>query len=168
MKIVLIVVGIFAFVTVAGIGSCVYFGYRAKKKVEQSFKMDGSSPSISIKTPGGDLHLGQRKRAPDEAIGGVVPYPGSVPTESGAEFSFGGKGGISSQEYESSDPVEKVVAFYKEKYENKLSVVENEGHYRLALMDPEGDQVTTIDVSSDEESGKTKIFIAHLGKGTAR
>ena len=165
MKIVLIVAGVFVLVTVAGIGSCVYIGYRAKKWGEQAMKTDGSSPSITLKTPEGDLRLGQRTRDPGEAIGGVVPYPDSVPTEAGAEFSFGAKGGISSQEYLTPDPVEKVVEFYKGKYGDQLSVIESEGHYRLALGERGGEQVTTIDVTADEETGKTKIFIAHIGKG---
>ena len=83
----------------------------------------------------------------------------------GAEFSFGSKGGISSQEYLTPDPVEKVVEFYKGKYGDQLSVIESEGHYRLALGERGGEQVTTIDISADEETGKTKIFIAHIGKG---
>jgi hypothetical protein len=45
-----------------------------------------------------------------------------------------------------------------------LSVIENQGHFRLALYDVQGSGATTIDVEQGGEGTKTKIFIAQIGK----
>jgi hypothetical protein len=165
VKIVLVVVAIFAFVTVASIGACVYIGYRAKRAVEQTVKMEEGGKSFKIQTPQGEIKLGEHPRKEGETIAGVPIYPGATALEGGGQFSFGDKFQIGGQDYLTSDPVDKVVDFYKEKYGAKLSVAEDAGHYRLALEsgDEERSGVVTIDVFADEESGKTKITIAHMG-----
>jgi len=165
VKIILVVVGIFAFVTVASIGACVYIGYRAKRAVEQTVKMEEGGKSFKIQTPQGEIKLGEHPTKEGETIAGVPIYPGATALEGGGQFSFGDKFQIGGQDYLTSDPVDKVVDFYKEKYGSKLSVAENAGHYRLALEsgDEKDSGVVTIDVFADEESGKTKITIAHMG-----
>jgi hypothetical protein len=165
VKIILVVVGIFAFVTVASIGACVYIGYRAKRAVEQTVKMEEGGKSFKIQTPQGEIKLGEHPTKEGETIAGVPIYPGATALEGGGQFSFGDKFQIGGQDYLTSDPVDKVVDFYKEKYGSKLSVAENAGHYRLSLEsgDEKHSGVVTIDVFADEESGKTKITIAHMG-----
>jgi len=165
LKIVLIIVGILIFIAVAGMVTCGYFLYRAKQKVEQAVKTEGARGSITLNTPQGKLRLGQRS-ASDQPVGNVPPYPGATPVGKGGEFTIPGKGQISSQEFVTSDPVDQVVQFYKDKLGPELSVAENEGRYRLALTKTVDGvtSVTTIDVSKDEDAGNTKIMIAYMGK----
>jgi hypothetical protein len=165
LKIVLIVVGIFALIAVAGMATCGYIFYRAKQRVAQVVQTEGGGGSITLNTPQGKFKLGQRSDA-GKAPGGVPTYPGATAVEKGGEFSIPGQGQISGQDYLTSDSVEQVVEFYKEKLGPDLSVAENDGHYRLELTKVIGGvtSVTTIDVSRDEDAGNTKISIAYMGK----
>ncbi len=164
LKIVLIVVGVVGFFMVLAIGSCFYIAYRMKKGVEQTFKVDNAGKSVTIKTPQGAMTFGETK--PHEAAKFVttdVPaYPDSTPTENGSQISVPGKGGMATQEYETSDPVEKVVAFYKDKLGSKLEVQETEENAIMSLTTPTA--TTTITISKDEKSGKTKIVILRVTK----
>ena len=165
VKIVLVVVAFFAFITVAGIGACVYIGYRAKRAVERTIQMDESGKSLKIQTPQGEIKLGEHPAKEGDTVAGVPIYPGATALEGGGQFSLGDKFQIGGQDFLTTDPVDKVVDFYKEKYGSKLSIAENAGHYRLAIesADEQHAGVATIDVFEDEQSGKTKITIAHMG-----
>ncbi len=164
LKIILIVVGIFAFVTVAGIGACVYIGYRAKQSLDQTIKVDEAGKSITLKTPKGDIRLGEGSGAEGKSIGGVPPYPGATPVNQGSDLSVGGKSLISGQEYVTSDSVEDVVNFYKEKLGPKVSVMEYEGKFQLTLADDAREAITIVHVSRDEDAGGTKIVVSYMGK----
>lgn len=164
LKIVLIVVAIFAFFTVASIGACVYVGYRAKQRLDQTIKVDEAGKAITLKTPKGDIRLGERAGGEARSIGGVPPYPGSTPVNKGAAFSVGDKDLISGQEYVTSDSVEEVVAFYKQKLGPKTSVTEYDGRFQLTHQDEDEESITVVHVNRDEETGDTKIFISHMGE----
>jgi hypothetical protein len=165
VKIILVIAGIFVFITVASIGTCVYVGYRAKRAVERTIQMDESGKSIKIQTPQGEIKLGEHPTKEGDTVAGVPIYPGATALEGGGQFSFGDKFQIGGQDYLTTDPVDKVVDFYKEKLGSEMSVAESDGHYRLSVErgDAKHSGVVTIDVFADEESGKTKITIAHLG-----
>jgi hypothetical protein len=140
----------------------VFVTWRARRMLREHVRMNESGSSITINTPQGEIKMGQRSGlAHRAAIGGVPPYPGSTPVEGGAELSFGNAGEIAGQQYETPDPVEKVVGFYKERFAPHLNLVENDGQYRLALAD-ENTGVTTIDVHRD--GAKTVVFIGHMGR----
>jgi hypothetical protein len=162
VKIILAVVAFFIFLTVAGIGACVYIGYRARRAVNE---IKQGETSIKIPTSEGDIKIGGHPTEKGGAIAGVPVYPGATALQGGGQFSFGDKLQIGGQDYETSDSVDQVVDFYKEKLGSKLSVAENAGHYRLAVEtgDEKRSGVVTIDVFEDEQTGKTKITIAHLG-----
>lgn len=123
LKILLIVLGVFAGITVIGIGSCIYVGYRIKQKLEETVKVDKAGEpgqSVTINTPAGQIKLSDRtSEGNGSEIGGVPAYPESKPIEGGARMSFGGMGEISGQEYQTRDPVDKVVAFYKDKFNDR-------------------------------------------------
>jgi hypothetical protein len=165
LKIILIIVLVLVLIVVASIGACVYGVYRAKKVVNEAIKMDESGKSVEIQTPGGPIKMGERSVKTPTEVGGVPVYPGAVATEAGAQFSFGDKFQIGGQEFATDDSVEQVVAFYKEKYGSELNSVESDGHHRLSVNTgtKEVAHVVTIDVSSDPDSGKTKIMMSHLG-----
>lgn len=170
LKIILIVVLILVFISVAGIGACVYGIYRAKKAVTENFKMDERGKSVEIQTPSGPLKLGQQAAKPGDTVAGVPVYPGATAQEGGGQLSFGDKFSIGGQDFVTDDSVEQVVEFYKEKLGSDLSVVQNEGNYRLSIQKgtKEHPTMVTIDVANDQSSGKTKITIAHMGGGAAQ
>jgi hypothetical protein len=164
VKVILIVVAIFAFLTVASIGACVFIGYRARQKLNETIKVDESGKGITLKTPKGDIRLGERTGAEAEAAGGALEYPGATPVNKGARFSVGGKDLISGQEYATSDSVEDVVNYYKEKLGPKTSVSEYEGSFQLTHVDEEKQVITSVHVSRDETTGQTKILLSHMAQ----
>ncbi len=163
LKVIPIVVGVFAVVTVLGIGSCFYIGYRARKNLQERTNIDGSK-SVRIQTDRGRVTIGEITggEAAKTATVDIPPYPGATPTERGSAISVGGQRGISSQEYLTPDPVEKVVAFYKDKLSSKVSIVQAEGNAEFTFITENG--ISTVTIKHDEDAGKTQIVVAHMGK----
>lgn len=162
LKIVLIVVAVLVFLGVIGIGTCVYGVYKVKQKFGGMVE-PARTTSSERGTP--EVHLekgGAGSEAEAAATVDVPPYPDATATEGGGQFSFGGKGGISSQEYETSDSVEQVLAFYKDKLGSKARIQESEGKAILTLVSKNG--LSTVTISREAEAEKTKITIARLGK----
>jgi len=142
--------------------TCGYFAYKAKQKltgmVETAKTISGSegTPEVSLEKGG------EGSGAEAAATVDVPPYPGATATEGGGQFSFGGKGGISSQEYETSDSVDQVLAFYKDKLGSKIRIQESEGKAMFTLATKNG--LTTVTITRDTDNEKTKITIARIGK----
>jgi len=162
VKIVLIVVAVLVFIGVIGIGTCVYVGYKLKQKVggvvetARTTLGERGTPEVQLEKGGAG------SEAETAATVDVPPYPGSTATEGGGQFSFGGEGGISSQEYETSDSVEQVLAFYKDKFGAKIHIQESEGKAIFTLTTKSA--LNTVTITRDAEAEKTKITIARLGK----
>jgi hypothetical protein len=162
LKIVLIVVGVLVLIGAIGTVTCVYFAYKARQRltgmVETAKTMTSrqGTPEISLQKGG------EGSEAEAAATVDVPPYPGATATEGGGQFSFGGAGGISSQEYETSDTIEQVLAFYKEKLGSKIRVQESEGNAMFTLTTKTG--LTTVTLTRDAEAEKTKITISRMGK----
>jgi hypothetical protein len=162
VKIILIVVGVLILLTAVGIGSCVYIAYRIKQR--GSAIMHGvTSGRTSFGTPEVQIEKGGAgSEAEAEATADVPPYPGSTATEGGGSLGAAGFG-IAAQEYATSDSVDKVVAFYKEKFGDKLIIHESGGNAFLQVKTG-ANRMTTITISRAEEAGRTKISIMRIGK----
>lgn len=165
LKIVIIVVLLFVLVGAAGIGTCVYVAYRAKKSIGDNLKLDENKKTIEIPTPGGPITLGETSKETPKEIGGVPVYPGAKGLEGGGQFSFGDKFQIGGQEFSTDDSVDQVVAFYREKYGKDLNEVQAEGHHRLTVSSGSKEQphIVTLDVAPDADAGNTKITMSHFG-----
>jgi hypothetical protein len=162
VKIIIGIVACLAVVSVLGIGSCFYIGYKIKQKA-MSIAESSRVTTASSSTP--ELHLsegGAGSRAAASATVDVPPYPNSTPTESGGELSAGPAGAASAQEYQTSDAVDKVESFYKDKFDSKITLVENEGKVMFNYLSSQG--MTTVTITRDASAGKTKINIARIGK----
>ncbi len=161
--VVKVVIGVAAFVvlmSVLALGTCVFIGYRARQRFNEMSaraKAESSTPgeiNIQAGSQGATTEAGATKDVP--------AYPGATATQSGGSLSFGGAGGVVSQEYETADSVEQVLNFYKQKLGSSLRVVEAEGNAEFTYSTQTG--ITTVTITRDEDSGKTKIAIARIGK----
>ncbi len=162
LKIVLLVLGVFVLVGILSAAAGIYFLYKAKQKVSGMIEA-AKTVSSAVGTPEVQIRKGGAGSAAAASATVDVPsYPGSAPTSSGGGISLGSLGGVSGQEFETSDPVEKVLDFYKEKFGSKISIVQSEGNATFSLK--VGNAVTTVTITRDEEAGKTKINIARMGK----
>jgi hypothetical protein len=165
LKVIVAIVGFLALVSVLAIGSCFYIGYKVKQKAK-SLMMDARSAESrtgTSTTP--ELHLsegGAGSSAAAAATVDVPPYPGSTPTSSGGQLSAGLTGAASAQEYLTDDSVDKVEAFYKDKFGSKIDIKESAGNAMFYYLTRQG--MTTVTMTRDEESGKTKINIGRIGK----
>lgn len=148
LKIVLIVMLILFLVVAAGISAGLYMWYRIKNR------MQGEMQQIHATVQTGGT-------TGTAATTVIPPYPGSTAVNSG--FSVGGaQGGLSGQEFETTDSVEQVVAFYKDKLGPKANVNESNGKTTFTLFTNSG--IYSVVVSSEGSAGKTRIDIGHLGK----
>ena len=165
LKIILAVVLVIVFIMVASIGACVYFGYRAKQRLN-TFKQSIQMTQTRGGTPEVHMERGEEPEAAAPAASEIPVYPGATPLKGGGELSFGGMGGISVQQYETSDPVAQVLAFYKDKLGADIPAAESEGHYRLTVnkMTEKPPRMWTIEILEEKDAGKTKITISRMGR----
>ena len=162
LNIILAVLAFFIVIGVLGIGSCFYIVHKVRQNVT-SIAERTRPPNGTTSVP--DMHLsdgGAGSQAASAATVDVPAYPGSIPTQSGGELSAGPSGSISAQEYETPDSTEKVLAFYKDKFGSKITIVESEGKTEFNFLSASG--MTTVTITRDERSDKTKINIARIGK----
>jgi hypothetical protein len=168
MKIVLIVVAVIIFFMVIVGASCAYMLYRAKQKVSQFEKQvqtsfpsrtgtRGGQPTENPETPGENPTPGA---GPAVNIS-ELSYPGATLGQ-GANQSIFGAAGIKMQEYLTSDSIDTVVAYYKNKLGNNAAVTESGGNAVLQVGGTGG--LTTIHIATDSASGKTKITVSSIGK----
>lgn len=164
MKVVLIVVGVLMFFGMLGIGSCVYLVYRTKQRVRQFEKqVQTSFPTTSAGSSQVPMQPGEPAATPAAA-----PVDAAVPAYPGAETPEGqtgvvlGMAGLKMQQYLTSDSVDKVAAFYKDKLGPDAVVAQSGNQASVHLVGP--NLVVNVAVAVDPASGKTKIVITSIGK----
>jgi hypothetical protein len=162
LKIIVAVLAFFFLLTVAGMATCVYVGYKAKQRVSQ-LAQAARSASITVGTPETRLEKGGGAAGAATAVTEEVPpYPGATVAPGGGSMTFGGAGGISTQLYVTDDTVDKVLAFYKEKLGSGAQIHESNGKAIIQVAAKNG--LTTVTISRDEKAGKTRITIGRIGK----
>jgi hypothetical protein len=155
LKIVLIIVG--AVVCLGMLGAvAVMFGVW---RISRSVHVDPSG-GVTISTPGGKFSTGRTSGAHlTESEVGAPIYPGAIAEEGG--FKLGAESGsMATYVFKTSDSVAEVLAFYRDKFGPKTSVMETPqgGIVTAAKNDNEGIMVT---VGRDEGENKTSIAITH-------
>jgi hypothetical protein len=147
------------------VGACAFFLYRAKQRVNQierqaraTFPMPTGTREVRPQ-PAPSPAPSPEAAAPIATD--VAVYPGATASEGGGETSMGG-GAIKVQQYVTSDSVDKVVSFYKDKLGPKALVQQSNNQALVQLAGSNG--MISIVISPDESSGKTKISITRIGK----
>ena len=166
VKIVLIVLAVLILFGLLGVGGCVYFLYRAKQKMRQfettihsTFPVPAATPQVPT-PPGAPVTAPGQPTAPAVDMG-VPVYPGATATEGQGEMSLG-VGGLKIQQYTTSDSVDKVVAFYKEKLGPNAMTTQSGNSALVQVGGSNG--VINITIAPDSASGKTKFTITSIGK----
>jgi zinc-ribbon domain len=155
LKVVLIIVG--AIVCLGMLSAfAVMFGLW---RISRSVHVDRAG-GMTITTPAGKFSSGRTSSAHlSESEVGAPIYPGAVAEEGG--FKLGGDSGtMATYVFKTSDSVQQVLAFYRDKFGPKTSVVETPqgGIVTAAKNDNEGVMVT---VGRDDNEDKTSITITH-------
>ena len=166
VKIILIVLAVFIFLGLLSAGACVYMLYRAKQKVNQFEKQ----VHATFPMPAGTREVHPQPVAPAVAPTppagpvvdtGVPTYPGATSWGGGTQVTTG-TASLKSQEYTTSDSVDQVLAFYKDKLGPTAMVTQSGGQAVVQVLGANGE--ITVAIKPDSGSGKTKISINSIGK----
>lgn len=152
LKIVLIVIAAIVLigVIVAGaIGIGVY-------KIAKSGHKD-SSGNVSITTPTGTITTGQNNNVSPADLG-IDLYP-AVTTGQGSMNMRTPEGSMVTAVYLSSDPPDKIVAFYKERLGDKASVVQTSNGTVLSAGEKDRDNIV---ITITPQGDSTKIAIVRV------
>jgi zinc-ribbon domain len=155
LKLVLIIVGAIVCLGMLSVVAVMFGIWR----VSRSVHVDRSG-GVTISTPGGKISTGRTSTAHlTETEVGAPIYPGAIAEEGG--FKLGAENGsMATYVFKTSDSVPQVLAFYRDKFGPKTSVIETPqgGVVTAAKNDNEGIMVT---IGHDESEDKTSIAITH-------
>jgi hypothetical protein len=152
LKIVLIVVGAFVLLSIIVAGVIGVGVYKMARSVHKD-----STGSVSISTPGGTITTGQTSNVSAADLG-IDPYPGATTGEGSMNMKTP-NGSMVTAVYLSSDPSDKIVAFYKEKLGDQASIVQTSNGTVLSAGEKDKDSIV---VTITPEGNSSKIAILHV------
>jgi hypothetical protein len=157
VKIILIIVGIFVFLGVMVVAVIGYGVYRVRKAIH----VDGSTGAATLSVPGMSMNADPGMKFTASELGTEI-YPGAEPKKSGSmRMSIAGSSVVSAA-FLTSDPEDKVVAFYKDKLGSNATSMEFGGTSILTSKMSDHEQVSvTIVQQSSQQGGRTQIQIQH-------
>ena len=164
LKIVLIIVGIFVFLGVLVVGVIGYGVYRVKKAIH----LNNETGAASLSVPGMSMNADPAMKFTSTELGTDI-YPGAEPKKSGSmRMSIAGSSVVSAA-FLTSDPADKVVAFYKDKLGSNATSMEFGGTSILTSKLSDREQVSvTIVQNANQQDGKTQIQIQHTTAAQAK
>lgn len=167
LKIVLAILAVLVLLGVLTAGSCVYFLYRAKQRVnqfEKQVRIATPAPPEAVRTPPPPTPA--PPETPTQAIAplvaaGIPIYPGASPKEDGGEVSLGA-GGVKVQQYTTSDSADKIAAFYKDKLGAQALVTQSGTSTLVQLVGTDG--VINVTIAADSDPGKNLFTITSIAR----
>ncbi|MFL6300067.1 MAG: hypothetical protein ACJ71N_05625 [Terriglobales bacterium] len=143
LKTLLILFGVLVLLFMIAVGGVVGVAYYAAKHAKVQRNADGSA---KIETPFGKIETDDPAKTAEKM--GVEVYPGADPVKNGAgSFSMGDFSAGSAQ-FETTDSVEQVAAYYKEQYPKAVHTESNGNH--------------SFSVTSKDANSKDKIVVINL------
>ena len=166
VKIVLAVVALLIFFSLLGIGACVFVAYRIKQKATQFEKQVQTTFPMPTGTREVRTQPAAPPSSPDAASAtpidmGVLIYPGATAKDGGSQMSMGA-GGIKVQQYLTTDSVDQVATFYKDKLGSKAMMTMGGGSAQVQVGGSNG--YISITISPGGGDGKTVISITSITK----
>jgi hypothetical protein len=156
LKIILIVIAIVVGLGILGIGAVGFTVWR----VAHSIRVSGSGKDASISLPGGTLTTNTSEVYTASDLG-IDIYPGARPGKGSMRMSLP-TGSVITAIYETSDPKEQVVNYYKGKLGSESSVFDSGDGAVLSVQRGKQESImVTISANPQRDEGKTKIAIMH-------
>lgn len=155
-KIILIVLAVIFALVLIVVGIIGYFAWRVSKAIHAD-----KNGQVSLSTPDGNVSLGANKSYTADELG-IDPYPGATTSTGGFNMNTE-KGSMVTAVYETDDPAEKVVSFYKGKTGmGEQSFMETGTTSMITFKKAEKDVViVSINADAAQHKGKTQISITH-------
>ncbi len=156
VKIILIIVAVIVCLGIAVVGVVGYGVYRVSKAVHK----DLTTGELSVNTPNGMVStVGDEKLT--EADLGTAIYPGAEQAKGGARLNLGA-GPMITANFVTSDPKEKVIAFYKDQLgSGAQTMVSGDGAFLMLTKANKESINITISQRAGLFDGKTRITILH-------
>lgn len=154
VKIILIIVAVFVCLGIAAAGVFGYFVYRVAHAVHKA--ADGQ---ISLGAPGGGFNA-DTKQAVSESDLGVPIYPGATQGKGALHMSIAGKTMVTAN-YLTSDSVEQVIAFYKDKIGSDAQTFTTDNGGSVSVTKGGDSTSVTVHQEAGQNDGKTQIVIVH-------
>ena len=152
LKIILIVIAVIVGIAVLGMVTCGVVVHRAIKNAHVSQKGD----NVKIETPFGNMETSADPEQTAKDLG-VEIYPGAQVQKAGtASVSFGSFHTVTAN-FESSDPVDKICDFYRQKYPN--ATVSTSDQRQCTIVSGQQTNSTTITVQSSGDGSRLQIVV---------
>ncbi len=150
LKIILIIVAVIVVLGILGIGAVSFIGYRIAKSAH--VRQDGDN--VKVETPFGSM---ESSKDPSKAAAdlGIDIYPGAEVQKNGASSATFGSIHTVTAMFTSSDSMDKVCSFYKEKFPNAMASTADENH--CTLVSNENKNMVTINVESTGDGSKFQV-----------
>jgi hypothetical protein len=157
LKIILIIVAVFVGLGILSVCAVMFGIWRVSRAVHVSGLGNGGG-SVSVTTPSGTLTAGSDAKVSASDLG-VDLYPGATQQQGAVRVSTPGGNAVTAA-YTTSDSLDKVVAFYKDKLGAGASVYQSDKS--AVLSETDTNKKTSIMVTVETESnGTTKFSILH-------
>jgi flagellar basal body-associated protein FliL len=150
LKIILIVVAVIVVIGILGVGAVTFIGYRIAKSTH--VRQDGDN--VNVETPFGSV---KSTKDPEKVAKdlNIDIYPGAeLQKDSASSASFGNIRTVAAS-FESSDPMDKVCAFYKSKFPGAMSTSSDEN--RCTIVSSANKATVTIHIETNGDGSKFQI-----------
>ncbi|HEY1678156.1 MAG TPA: zinc ribbon domain-containing protein [Candidatus Sulfotelmatobacter sp.] len=160
LKVILIILGILVLLGILGGGAAIYGVYRVKQAVKNS-RVHQDGDDVKVETPFGTM---QSTKDPDQAVKdlGVDVYPGAEVQKEGASSATFGSIHTVSAKFESSDSMDKVCSFYKEKFPSAMSTSSDTN--RCTIVSNDQKNMVTIHIEPNGDGSKFQITSVNRSK----
>jgi len=157
VKIILIVVAVVVGLGLLSSAIFVFSMWRLSRAVHVNSRGDG----VTLSTKDGTITAGSGVTV-NEADLGVPVYPGAARREGGVQINSG-NGSMVTAVFSTTDPVEKVVDFYRDKVGANASVIQSPDGAVISSGD-NNKQGVMITIGKNESDGSTSITMIRAGK----
>jgi hypothetical protein len=156
VKIILIIVAVIVCLGMAVVGVVGYGFYRVSKAVHK----DLTTGKVTIDTPNGPISAITDEKLTEADLGTAI-YPGAEQAKGSAKLNLGA-GPMVTGVFLTSDPKEKVTAFYKDQLGSGAENMESGDSALLMLTKANKESINiTISQKASQFDGKTRITILH-------
>jgi hypothetical protein len=160
LKVVLIIVAVFVGLGILSVCAVGFGIWRVSKAVHVS-----SNGGVTVNTPTGTLTAGNAGSVSASDLG-VDIYPGATQQQGAVKVSTPNRTAITAA-YTTSDPLDKVVDFYKGKLGPSASVFQSDKSAVLSETSDDKKSSVMVTIGTEGNNGQTKIAILHsTGNGS--
>jgi len=150
LKIILIVVAVIVGIGILGVVSVSYFVYHGVKSAH--VRQEGNH--VKVETPFGNVETSQDPQQAAKDLG-IDLYPGASVQKNGASSATFGSIHTVTANFESSDPVDKVCAFYKSRFPNAMATTSDQN--RCTIVSNDQKNMVTINIEPNGDASKFQI-----------